>query len=88
MKKLYGWWGLVQFLVHASVQSECTLGCTSCGVTNDLLLSNNHLQGSKSKYVTMQLNIFVNFIQTFELDVIWLEAKGPSLNAPQRILSN
>ena len=30
----------------------------------------NPLQGTKLKYVTMQLSIFVNFIQTFELDVI------------------
>ena len=32
----------------------------------------NPLQGTKLKYVTMQLNIFVNFIQKFEPDVIWL----------------
>ena len=33
-------------LVHLSVQSECTLGCTSCGLINDRLFQTNPLKGT------------------------------------------
>ena len=32
-----------------------------------------HLQGTKLKYVTMQLNTFVNSARKLERDVIWLK---------------
>ena len=43
-------------LVHLSVQSECTLGCTSCGVINDRLFSNksfkrNYIKINAAKYL-------------------------------------
>lgn len=38
------------------------------GATNEGLFSNS-LQGTRLKYVAMQLNTFVNFIRKFESDV-------------------
>ena len=40
-------------------------------------------QGTKLKYVAMQLNVFVNFKGKFEPDVIWLKGLGSFLSARQ-----
>ena len=48
-----------------SVQSDCTLGWTACGVIKEDCFQTNLLQKTKLKYVTMQLNTFVNFMQMF-----------------------
>ena len=60
----------VLFQCILRVRSQCTLGCTSYGVINENCFQRNPLQGTKLKYVAMQLNTFVNFIQNFESDVI------------------
>ena len=58
------------------MHSECTLGCTSCsaniGAIHEGLLIKVRVQGTKVKYVAMQLKTFEHFVPKFELDVIWL----------------
>ena len=86
MKRLYEQLILVQYIfsdqrvlfqytlrVHSECKLSLSVGCTSCGATNEELLSKKLFTRNQIKIcVAMHLNIFVYFIRKFEYDVIWL----------------
>ena len=67
---------------------ECTLSVPWVALLVVRLMKDcleaNPLQGTKLKYVVMQLNTFVNFLRKLEPDVIWLRGWGILLECTPR----